>query len=73
VAGKSQNYSVSLAPIHEDQIDLIQERVRKIAHERVNRSQAIQIALLAFENSPRLKDVVQANKAADQRRRSKIR
>lgn len=70
MTGGSQNRSVSLAPIHERQIDLIQERVKKVTLESVNRSQAIQIALLAFQETPRLKELVEVNKAADQRRRN---
>jgi Arc/MetJ-type ribon-helix-helix transcriptional regulator len=68
---KGKTYSVSLAPIHEEQIRRIEERIRSIEGARSSRSEAVQIAVLSFDHKKDISELVHNNQKFDQRRRRK--
>lgn len=67
-------FSISLAPVHEQQIALIEEKIRKKARKsHTNRSEAVQIALrfLSSNDNAPVADLVKENQKMDKRRKKK--
>lgn len=64
-------FSVSLGPKHEKLLQKLQKQIRTSTQVEVNRSFAIQIALLAFQNNATIEKLVAENLSNDLRRRRK--
>lgn len=67
-------FSISLAPAHEQQIAIIEEKIRSKAQKsHTNRSEAVQIALhfLSTNSEAPVADLVRENEKIDNRRKKK--
>lgn len=62
-------FSISLAPLHEKEIERIERQIRLKLHKHTNRSEAVQIALLYFKNDAPIADLVKKNQQLDKRRK----
>jgi hypothetical protein len=65
--GPSENFSIHLAPEHQEILAEIQVQLVK-AKETASNSKAIQLALLAFDKKTDLHDLIKRNRQTDRRR-----
>lgn len=68
---KAKPVSISLSPAHEDSVRRVRDAIRSTTQLDVNRSFAIQVALLSFKPSAKIKAFVETNLKYDSRRTGK--
>jgi flagellar biosynthesis/type III secretory pathway M-ring protein FliF/YscJ len=64
-------YSISLGPAHAQRLKQIQNKIRSTTEHIGNRSEAVQVALLAFAADDKIAELVEKNKCHDCRRKQK--